>query len=52
MLFLAWLLTSHDSLSFHEEFLQLGAAPIFPTDSVPSADDLADQILEVLNFFR
>ncbi|KAH0859776.1 hypothetical protein HID58_088037 [Brassica napus] len=30
---------------------ELGAAPIYPTDSVPSADGLADQILEVLNFF-
>jgi pimeloyl-ACP methyl ester carboxylesterase len=32
-------------------FLQLGAAPICPNDSVPSAENLADQILEVLNFF-
>ncbi|CAN8301691.1 unnamed protein product [Cochlearia groenlandica] len=30
---------------------ELGAAPICPNDSVPSAEDLADQILEVLNFF-
>jgi hypothetical protein len=30
---------------------ELGAAPICPNDSVPSAENLADQILEVLNFF-
>ncbi|KAK6941409.1 NDRG protein [Dillenia turbinata] len=30
---------------------ELGAAPICPDDPVPSVDDLADQILEVLNFF-
>ena len=34
-----------------QEFLQLGAAAISVDDPVPSADDLADQILEVLNFF-
>lgn len=34
-----------------QEFLQLGAASISVDDPVPSADDLADQILEVLNFF-
>lgn len=39
------------SCIFHEEFLQLGAAPICPNDSAPSAEDLADQIIEVLNFF-
>ncbi|XAR53422.1 hypothetical protein NMG60_11021967 [Bertholletia excelsa] len=31
---------------------ELGAAEICPNDPVPSADDLADQILEVLNYFR
>ncbi|KAF4371449.1 hypothetical protein F8388_001977 [Cannabis sativa] len=31
---------------------KLGAAPICPDDPVPSADDLADQIIEVLNHFR
>lgn len=31
--------------------MQLGAAAICPEDSVPSVDDLADQIIEVLNFF-
>ncbi|KDP33738.1 hypothetical protein JCGZ_07309 [Jatropha curcas] len=30
---------------------ELGAAPICPHISVPSADDLADQIVEVLNYF-
>ncbi|EEF48108.1 pollen specific protein sf21, putative [Ricinus communis] len=30
---------------------ELGAAPICPSAPVPSADDLADQIIEVLNFF-
>ncbi|XP_043807521.1 protein NDL1 isoform X1 [Manihot esculenta] len=30
---------------------ELGAAPICPRDPVPSVDDLADQIVEVLNFF-
>ncbi|GMN65475.1 hypothetical protein TIFTF001_034546 [Ficus carica] len=30
---------------------KLGAAPICPDDPVPSVDDLADQIFEVLNFF-
>ncbi|XP_041006714.1 protein NDL1-like isoform X3 [Juglans microcarpa x Juglans regia] len=31
---------------------ELGAAAIFPNDPVPSVDDLADQIIEILNFFR
>ncbi|KAL8519805.1 hypothetical protein ACS0TY_010660 [Phlomoides rotata] len=31
---------------------ELGAAAICDDDPVPSADDLADQILEVLNYFR
>lgn len=30
---------------------ELGAGAICPDDPVPSADDLADQILEVLNYF-
>ncbi|KAE8669076.1 Pollen-specific protein SF21 [Hibiscus syriacus] len=30
---------------------ELGAAPIGSDDFIPSVDDLADQILEVLNFF-
>lgn len=30
---------------------ELGAAPICPDDPAPSVDDLADQILEVLNYF-
>jgi len=35
---------------FHE-LLQLGAAAIDPDDPILSADDLADQIAEVLNYF-
>ncbi|XP_052181338.1 protein NDL1-like [Diospyros lotus] len=31
---------------------ELGAAAICPSDPVPSVDDLADQIIEVLNYFR
>ncbi|KAL6984679.1 NuDeL-like protein [Sarracenia purpurea var. burkii] len=31
---------------------ELGAAAICPDDPVPSVDDLADQIIEVLNYFR
>ncbi|CAL5339154.1 unnamed protein product [Camellia sinensis] len=31
---------------------ELGAAAICPDDPVPSVDDLADQIIEVLNHFR
>ncbi|KAL8136562.1 hypothetical protein V2J09_002563, partial [Rumex salicifolius] len=31
---------------------ELGAAAVCSNDSVPSAENLADQILEVLNFFR
>lgn len=38
-------------LALPQEFLQLGAAAICPDDRVPSVDDLADQIIEVLNFF-
>ncbi|MBA0568070.1 hypothetical protein Golob_005587 [Gossypium lobatum] len=38
-------------LALSQEFLQLGAAPICPSASARCVDDLADQILEVLNFF-
>lgn len=38
--------------SFPQEFLQFGAAPVCSNDPSPSVEDLADQILEVLNFFR
>ncbi|XWS72469.1 hypothetical protein CRYUN_Cryun02cG0042200 [Craigia yunnanensis] len=38
-------------LGFLQEILQLGAAPISSDDLMPSVDDLADQIVEVLNFF-
>ncbi|KAK7272755.1 hypothetical protein RJT34_29576 [Clitoria ternatea] len=31
---------------------ELGAAAICPDDPVPSAEDLADQIIEILNYFR
>lgn len=31
---------------------ELGAAAINPDDPVPSVDDLTDQILEILNYFR
>ncbi|KAI8565423.1 hypothetical protein RHMOL_Rhmol03G0258000 [Rhododendron molle] len=31
---------------------ELGAAALCPDDPVPSVDDLADQIIEVLNYFR
>ncbi|XP_017644802.1 protein NDL2-like isoform X5 [Gossypium arboreum] len=33
------------------QLLQVGAAPIGSDDLMPSVDDLADQVLEVLNFF-
>lgn len=35
-----------------QEFLQLGAAAICSDDPIPSAEDLADQIVEILNYFR
>ena len=38
-------------LALSQEFLQVGAAPIGASVSAHCADDLADQILEVLNFF-
>ena len=38
-------------LELPQEFLQLGAAAICVKDPVPSAEDLADQIIEVLNYF-
>ncbi|KAK1406863.1 hypothetical protein QVD17_38471 [Tagetes erecta] len=46
-----WLLhaTSESSI---EEHLKLGAAAICPDDPVLSVEDLCDQILEVLNYFR
>lgn len=34
-----------------QELLQLGAAAICSDDPVPSVEDLADQIVEVLNYF-
>ncbi|KVH93948.1 Ndr [Cynara cardunculus var. scolymus] len=41
----------HISPPGHEP-LQLGAAAICSDDPIPSVDDLCDQILEVLNYFR
>jgi len=38
-------------LELQQEFLQLGAATICCEDPVPSAEDLADQIIEILNYF-
>lgn len=38
-------------LALPQEFLQLGAAAVCPKNPVPSVDDLADQIIEVLDFF-
>nr|GLL20653.1 pollen-specific protein SF21-like [Ipomoea trifida] len=35
----------------YSQFLQLGAGSICPEEPVPSVDDLADQVLEVLNYF-
>ena len=39
-------------LEIPQEILQLGAPAVCPDDPVPSAEDLADQIIEVLNYFR
>ncbi|MQM10963.1 hypothetical protein Taro_043860 [Colocasia esculenta] len=39
------------SWNFAQEFLQLGAAPICSDSPVPSVDDLADQVADVLDFF-
>jgi len=38
-------------LELPQEFLQLGAAAICSDEPVPSAEDLADQIIEILNYF-
>ncbi|KAK8963340.1 Pollen-specific protein SF21 [Platanthera guangdongensis] len=42
---------SHDFLRLPQEFLQFGAAPISMDVPVPSVDDLADQVADVLDFF-
>ncbi|KAF7841717.1 protein NDL1-like isoform X3 [Senna tora] len=39
-------------LEIPQEFLQLGAAAIGPDAPAPSAEDLADQIIENFNYFR
>ena len=36
---------------FLQELFQLGAETISPNDPVLSADDLVDQIADVLNYF-
>ena len=38
-------------LELRQELLQLGAAAICPDDPVPSVEDLADQIIEILDYF-
>lgn len=35
----------------HLRTMQLGAAPISPNAPIPSVDDLADQVADVLDFF-
>ncbi|XP_045822677.1 protein NDL1 isoform X1 [Trifolium pratense] len=44
-------LPSLSPLELQQEFLQLGAAAICNDYPIPSAEDLADQIVEVLNYF-
>jgi hypothetical protein len=44
-------LPSFSPLELQQEFLQLGAAAICNDNPIPSAEDLADQIVEVLNYF-
>ena len=39
-------------MELQQEFLQLGAAAISSDNPVPSTEDLADQIVEILNYFR
>ncbi|RYR73485.1 hypothetical protein Ahy_A02g007842 [Arachis hypogaea] len=34
-----------------QELLQLGVGAICPDDPIPSVEDLADQIVEILNYF-
>lgn len=46
------LVTVFLSWYFLQELLQFGAAIIKPSDPVPSVDDLAEQIAEVLDYFR
>jgi len=38
-------------LELQQEFLQLGATTICCEDHVPSAEDLADKIINILNYF-
>ncbi|KAH0453970.1 hypothetical protein IEQ34_018294 [Dendrobium chrysotoxum] len=42
---------SHEFPRLPQEFLQFGAAPISMHLSVPSVDELADQVADVLDFF-
>lgn len=46
------LLTLSIIVGLTQELLQLGAASISSDDPVPSVNDLTDQILEILNYFR
>lgn len=36
---------------YSQELFQAGAAPICPDKPIPSVDDLADQVVDVLDFF-
>ncbi|XLU98295.1 hypothetical protein S245_012635, partial [Arachis hypogaea] len=38
-------------LELPQELLQLGVSAICPNDLIPSVEDLADQIVEILNYF-
>ncbi|XLS47762.1 hypothetical protein HN51_022120 [Arachis hypogaea] len=38
-------------LELPQELLQLGVGAIYPDDPIPSVEDLADQIVEILNYF-
>lgn len=46
-----WCYSHNSFIPFAQEFLQLGAASLCLEDPVPSVDDLADQIIEILNYF-
>ena len=44
-------MTSLLPLHLYMTIMQLGAAPISPNAPIPSVDDLAEQVAEVLDFF-
>lgn len=50
--FLSAIINVIPSFGLLQVFLQLGAATLCPDDPVPSLDGLADQIIEILNYFR